>query len=127
MGHSNILERYQFFFPIGSAVLRNVQLNLSTRVTLGTEKSGHCREVETRVNVWTVRQKKIAVVGGWALVERWSLVEFRLYPHHTLYDWKLKLCYTNALRLCQEDYFAPLLYAANRLSHCFFQLRIWIS
>ena len=58
MGHSNILERYQFFFPIGSAVLRKVQLNLSTTVTLGTEKSGHCREVETRVNVWTARQKK---------------------------------------------------------------------
>ena len=58
MGHSNILERYQFFFAIGSAVLRKVQLNLSTTVTLGTEKSGHCREVETRVNVWTVRQKK---------------------------------------------------------------------
>ena len=51
----------------------------------------------------------------------------RLYPHHTLYDWKLKLCYTNALRLCQEDYFAPLLYPANRLSHRFFQLLIWIS
>ena len=45
--------------------------------------------------------KKIAVV------ERWPSVEFRLYPHHTLYDWKLKLCYTNALRLCHEDYFAP--------------------
>ena len=86
MGHSNILERYQFFFPIGSAVLRKVRLNLTTTVTLGTEKSGHCREVETRVNVWTVRQKKIAVVGGWSLVEKWSLVEFRLYPHHTLYD-----------------------------------------
>ena len=65
MGHSNILERYQFFFPIGSAVLRKVLLNLSTTLTLGTEKSGHCREIETRVNVWTVRQKKKkAVVGG---------------------------------------------------------------
>ena len=65
--------------------------------------------------------KKKVVVRGW------PLVEFRLYPHHTLYDWKLTLCYTNALRLCQEDYFAPLLYAANRLSHRFFQLLIWIS
>ena len=34
------------------------QLNLSTTATLGTEGSVHCREVETRVNVWTVRQKK---------------------------------------------------------------------
>ena len=69
MGHSNILERYiQFFFPIGSAVLRKVQLNLSTTVTLVTEKSGHCREVETNVNLWTVRQKnsccgEVAVSG----------------------------------------------------------------
>ena len=35
-----------------------VQLNLSTTATLGTEESGHCREVETRVNIWTVGQKK---------------------------------------------------------------------
>ena len=34
------------------------QLNLSTTASLGTEESVHCREVETRVNVWTVRQKK---------------------------------------------------------------------
>lgn len=34
------------------------QLNLSTAAILGTEESGHCREVETRVNVWTVHQKK---------------------------------------------------------------------
>ena len=115
MGHTNILERYQFFFPIGSAVLRKVRLNLTTTVTLGTEKSGHCREVE-KSQCMDCPPKKKVVVGGWPLVEKWSLVEFRLYPHHTLYDWKLKLCYTNALRLCQEDYFAPLLYAANRLS-----------
>ena len=35
-----------------------VQLNLSTMATLGTEESGRCREVETTVNVWTVRQKR---------------------------------------------------------------------
>jgi len=35
-----------------------IQLNLSTTATLGTEESGICKEVETRVNVWTVRQKK---------------------------------------------------------------------
>ena len=68
------------------------------------------------------RSRGVAV-GGEVVVSGVS----RLYPHHTLYDWKLKLCYTNALRLCQEDYFAPLLYAANRLSHRFFQLLIWIS
>ena len=28
-----------------------VQLNLSEMATLGSEESGHCREVETRVNV----------------------------------------------------------------------------
>ena len=67
MGHSNILERYQFFFPIGSAVLRKVLLNLSTTLTLGTEKSGHCREIETRVNVWTVRQKKKSRCRGVAV------------------------------------------------------------
>ena len=32
-----------------------VQLKLSTIATLGTEGGGRCREVETRVNVWTVR------------------------------------------------------------------------
>ena len=30
-----------------------VQLNLSATATLGTEESGHCGEVETRVNVWS--------------------------------------------------------------------------
>ena len=39
-----------------------VQLNHSTMATLGTEESSRYREVETRVNVWTVPQKKIAVV-----------------------------------------------------------------
>ena len=55
------------------------QLKLSTTATLGTEKSGHCREVvvveaETTVNVRTIRLKKInrctevAVSGGWSVV-----------------------------------------------------------
>ena len=39
-----------------------VQLNLPRTATLGTEESGRCREVETRGNVWTVRQTKMAVV-----------------------------------------------------------------
>ena len=33
-----------------------IQLNFSTTATLGTEQSGRCRDVETRVNVWSVRQ-----------------------------------------------------------------------
>ena len=37
---------------------RLIQLNLSTMATLGAEESGHCREVETKVNVWAVRPKK---------------------------------------------------------------------
>ena len=52
----------------------SVQLNLSTTAILGTDKSGHCREVETGVNVhvWTVYQTKMAVL------ERWPLVAVRL-------------------------------------------------
>ena len=34
-----------------------LQLYLFAEATLGTEESGHCREVEAKVNVWTVRQK----------------------------------------------------------------------
>ena len=37
---------------------RLIQLNLSTVATLGTEESGLCREVETKVNVWAVCPKK---------------------------------------------------------------------
>ena len=49
------------------------ELNLSRTVTLGSEESGRCREVETRVSVWAVRKKKVAIV------ERWPLVKVRLY------------------------------------------------
>ena len=53
------------------------QLKLSTTATLGTGKSGHCREVvvveaETTVNVRTIRLKKMAAV------QRWSLWEVRV-------------------------------------------------
>ena len=41
-----------------------IQLNLSTTATLGTEKSNHCREVYTRVNVWTVRQESDSCSRG---------------------------------------------------------------
>ena len=54
-----------FFF--GGELL---QFNLSTTAILGSEKSGHCREVETRVNVWTVCQKKNGCCREVAVVER---------------------------------------------------------
>ena len=40
----------------------------STTATLGTEESGHSRQVETRVHVWTVRQEKMAIAEKWPLV-----------------------------------------------------------
>jgi len=54
-----------------------LQLNLSTTATFGTEESGCCREVETRVNVWTVHQKKKKndCCREVAIVERWQLVD----------------------------------------------------
>ena len=47
-----------------------LQLKLSTTATLGIEESGHCREVETRVNVWAVRPKN-GRYRDVAVVERW--------------------------------------------------------
>ena len=44
-----------------------LQFNLSITATLGSEKSGHCGEVETRMNVWTVCQKKMAPAEKWPL------------------------------------------------------------
>ena len=52
-----------------------VQLNHSTMATLGTEESSRCREVETRVNVWTVPPKKNCRCREVAVVERWASVE----------------------------------------------------
>ena len=47
------------------------------------KKNGRCKEVETRFSVWTVSaKKKKTIVEKWplvAVVERWSLVEVRLY------------------------------------------------
>ena len=51
-----------------------LQLYLCAEATLGTEETGHCREDEAKVNVWTVRKKK-----KMACLERWPLVEVRLY------------------------------------------------
>ena len=52
--------------------LKLIQLNLSTTATLGREESGNCREIETRVNEWTIRQNM-------AVVERWPSVAVWLY------------------------------------------------
>ena len=46
-----------------------LQLYLCVEATLGTEESGRCREVEAKVNVWTVRQtnghcREGTVAGG---------------------------------------------------------------
>ena len=45
---------------------------------IGTEESSHCREVETRVNEWTVHQKNCHCREV-AVVERWPSVDARLY------------------------------------------------
>ena len=59
--------------------VRTLQLNLSTTTaTLGTEESGHCREVETSMNVWNVCQK-YGRCREVAIVERWPLLEVQLY------------------------------------------------
>ena len=55
-----------------SVTQSDIQLNLSTMATFGTEESGHCREwfkQKSMYNVWTVRQKsghgrEVAVSGG---------------------------------------------------------------
>ena len=56
-------------------------LNLSTTATLHGDRrkwplwrGGRCREVETRLNVWIVRQKKWRCRGV-AVVNRWPLEE----------------------------------------------------
>ena len=45
----------QGIFMVLTAI--KIQLNPSWTATLGTEENGHCREVETRVNVQADRQK----------------------------------------------------------------------
>ena len=53
----------------------DIPLNFSTMTTLGKEESGRCREVETRVNVWTVCPPKNGCCGEVAV----SGVEVRRY------------------------------------------------
>ena len=78
--YANLVEQVLMFANPYHCILHSqylIQMKLSTAATLGTEKSGHCREVvvveaETTVNVQTIRLKKMAVV------ERWPLWEVRV-------------------------------------------------
>ena len=75
--YANLVEQVLMFANPYHCILHSqylIQLKLSTTATLGTEKSGHCREVviveaETTVNVRTIRLKKMAVVQRWPLWE----------------------------------------------------------
>ena len=58
--------------------MKSMQLNLSSMATVGTEESGHCREMAIlerfkRVNVWTIR-KKSDFCGEVAIEEKWPSV-----------------------------------------------------
>ena len=74
---ANLVEQVLMFANPYHCILHSqylIQMKLSTTDTLGTEKSGHCREVvvveaETTVNVRTIRLKKMAVVQRWPLWE----------------------------------------------------------
>ena len=78
--YANLVEQVLMFANPYHCILHSqylIQLKLSTTATLGTEKSGHCREMvvvkaETTVNAQTIRLKKMAVV------ERWPLWEVRV-------------------------------------------------
>ena len=78
--YANLVEQVLMFANPYHCILHSqylIQMKLSSTATLGTEKSGHCREVvvveaETTVNVRTIRPKKMAVV------ERWPLWEVRV-------------------------------------------------
>ena len=73
----NLVEQVLMFANPYHCILHSqylIQMKLSSTATLGTEKSGHCREVviveaETTVNVRTIRLKKMAVVQRWPLWE----------------------------------------------------------
>ena len=75
--YANLVEQVLMFANPYHCILHSqylIQMKLSSTATLGTEKSGHCREVvvvkaETTVNVQTVRLKKMAVVQRWPLWE----------------------------------------------------------
>ena len=55
------------FTPRDYEFTLELQLYLCAKAILGTEGSGHCREAETKVKVWTVRPKKWPMWRG----DRW--------------------------------------------------------
>jgi len=68
-----------------------IQLNLSTMATLGTEKSGHCREGETKVNAWTFGKKngccrEVAISGG-VTVQYWFTLLSNHLPVSQVYEY----------------------------------------
>ena len=75
--YANLVEQVLMFANPYHCILHSqylIQMKLSSTATLGTEKSGHCREVvvveaETTVNVRAIRLKKMAVVQRWPLWE----------------------------------------------------------
>ena len=58
--------------------VKELQSNHSTTATLGTEESGHCREVETRVNVWNAPPPagcgEVAVSGDSAVFQMVAVI-----------------------------------------------------
>ena len=74
-------KNYRKLFPLKNTfciVLSFLQLNVSTTASLGTEEKGHCREVAV---VERLKQEWIYGLSAKkkAVVERWPLVEVRLY------------------------------------------------
>ena len=84
-----------------------IRLNLTTAVTLGTEESDRCREVQIRVNVWTFQQKSSRcgeVAGSEGLTEYRSFIVrcLQTFYKHLKVDY-----YHNYLvkRLCKCQFF----------------------
>ena len=74
--HHIPLSSLPFIRRIPTFSFVSIQSNLHTTATLGTEESGRCKEVFTRIIVWIFRppaRKKVAVV------ERCPLAEVGLY------------------------------------------------
>ena len=63
----NSASDLRMFTPRDYEFTLELQLYLCAKAILGTEGSGHCREAETKVKVWTVRPKKWPMWRG----DRW--------------------------------------------------------
>ena len=75
--HLNPLSSLPFIRHIATFSFFNIQSNLQTTATLGTEGSGRCKEVFTRINVWIFLSagtkksghcREVAVSGGWTVL-----------------------------------------------------------